>query len=69
MIIFVHDSEDDYVEFYVWEAYYAKAEEMFSNKYGQRPRCFRTDAFTAMKEIDEWYMDNFEEGCVSFQFD
>lgn len=69
MIIYIHDMLDGYVEFYVWESYYSSAEELFVKQFGQRPRASKENAYTVMREIDGWYMDTFEDGCVSFEFD
>ena len=30
---------------------------------------FKENAYTVMREIDGWYMNTFEDGCVSFEFD
>ena len=69
MIIYIHDMLDSYVEFYVWDSYHSNAEELFAKQFGQRPRTSKENAYFAMREIDDWYMDTFEDGCVSFEFD
>lgn len=69
MIIYIHDMLDSYVEFYVWDSYHSSAEELFTKQFGQRPRTSKENAYFVMREIDDWYMDIFEDGCVSFEFD
>ena len=68
MIIYILDKLDGYVEFHVWSSYHSSAEELFVKQFGQRPRASKENAYTVMREIDDWYMDTFEDGCVSFEF-
>lgn len=68
MIIYILDKLDGYLEFHVWSSYHSSAEELFVKQFGQRPRASKENAYTVMREIDDWYMDTFEDGCVSFEF-
>ena len=68
MIIYILDKLDGYLEFHVWSSYHSSAEELFVKQLGQRPRASKENAYTVMREIDDWYMDTFEDGCVSFEF-
>ena len=68
MIIYILDKLDGYLEFHVWSSYHSSAEELFVKQFGERPRASKENAYTVMREIDDWYMDTFEDGCVSFEF-
>ena len=69
MIIYIHDMLNGYVEFYVWDSYHSSAEELFAKRFGRKPKATKENAYAVMREIDDWYMDTFEDGCVSFEFD
>lgn len=69
MTIYVHDTGDGYVEFYVWDGIFKRLEEAFIKQFGQRPKTTYENAYTVMKEIDLWYMDHYSKGWVQFEFD
>jgi hypothetical protein len=69
MTIYVHDTGDGYVEFYVCDGIFKRLEEDFIEHFGQRPKTTYENAYIVMKEIDSWYMDHYSKGLVQFEFD
>ena len=47
---------------------YFNGEDAFIQKYGSEVSCALKDMYDVMKDMDEWYMDNFDYGCARFEF-
>ena len=68
MTIYIYDNGDGTVTFKFWASEFVATEKAFNDYFEGSPMCNKEDAFDVMKEIDSWYMDNFNEGCVRFEF-
>jgi len=68
MLIYITDNMDGYVTLRIADCDYAFAFGAFIEKYGSEVRCAQKDVYTVMCDIDNWYMDMFNEGCIRFEF-
>lgn len=68
MTIYIYDNGDGTITFKFWTSEFVATEKAFNNYFEGSPMCNKEDVFEVMEEIDSWYMDNFNEGCVRFEF-
>lgn len=69
MLIYITDNLDGYVTLKIADCDYAFGFGAFIEKYGSEIRCAQKDVYAVMCDIDDWYINVFENGCVRFEFD
>lgn len=57
---------DVYFKFY--KSDWIDCEEQFIKTFGDILQSTKDNAFRVMEEIDEWYTEKYNEGCVRFEF-
>lgn len=69
MLIYIVDNAENSVILKLIDCDYAFVFGAFVEKYGNEIKCDRVNVYITMKDIDNWYLSTFKEGCVRFEFD
>ena len=67
MIVYITEY-DGRVIFRLWCFDYTDGRDAFIKKYGYEVSCAPKDVYDVMKDMDEFYLNNFSDGCIRFEF-